>query len=434
MSFFPFSSAPSQALPVGISITIQMPTSSSNAPATEDIQRIISVAQGAFSVTIRTPVPVFFSTQCLLRPLPIVKRPEEQEGPPPPISSVPSAIIATIASHLLPQEQADLALAAAHKQTENVREGIASARLDLLEALSKSYKVRTVFYSITQQQFPSSETVATAREKRDLSKLGKIDAQVAKQIDQNIGKFIRSIEESLRLARSTLSWACRDREIDGMEWLRDQPIQETFPVLYDFNLLTLEEPLGMVNFDAITTKADFLQAARTAPEKLAEITDPIETVSLQSKRMTLLPREIAMLKDLKKLDLRENEIAELPYEIGNCTNLTELDLFGNVLTTLPEEFRKLTLLQELNLRKNKFQSCPSQLASLAELTWLDLSNNPLTITPDILAQFLSLKKLTTLHLSPDQIARCFPEYKGRGYITLHRKNKDEPDLGVSIND
>ena len=49
-------------------------------------------------------------------------------------------------------------------------------------------------------------------------------------------------------------------------------------------------------------------------------------------------------KQLKELDLRNNQLTELPESIKELTNLTGLDLSNNKLTKLPESIKELTKL------------------------------------------------------------------------------------------
>ncbi|EMM76696.1 leucine rich repeat protein [Leptospira santarosai str. 2000030832] len=80
-------------------------------------------------------------------------------------------------------------------------------------------------------------------------------------------------------------------------------------------------------------------------------------------------------KDVRILDLSENQLTTLPKEIGKLQKLQELYLSGNQLTTLPREIGKLQTLQELGLSGNRLITLPKEIGQLKNLRWLSLKNN-----------------------------------------------------------
>lgn len=292
-----------------------------------------------------------------------------QTSPPTHISALPTTVIAEIASYLCLKDQSALAVAATSKYTENVREGIALARVDFLNdiwhAISNGLIAHDCMYS-----YPDKPR----------------------------------------------------RDDHGA-------IQEVFSMLHTYSLVVIGDALGIRNFKHIYTKAALLEAGRAVSEKLTKEPPPINTLDLSSKHLTFFPIEVTKLQKLEFLDLSHNGIAALPAEIGNCMHLTKLTLVGNQLIKLPEEFGKLTGLQYLDLCRNKIRACPLQLENLTELTMLDLSHNPLTITPDDIGFFLKMKKLTSLNLSVDQVKNSLPGII-EGEREFHRINVDAPTLTV----
>lgn len=57
-------------------------------------------------------------------------------------------------------------------------------------------------------------------------------------------------------------------------------------------------------------------------------------------------------KEVRILDLNENQLTTLPKEIGKLQNLQELGLSGNQLITLPKEIGQLKNLRWLSLKNN----------------------------------------------------------------------------------
>nr|XP_031860394.1 uncharacterized protein CI109_004284 [Kwoniella shandongensis]KAA5527466.1 hypothetical protein CI109_004284 [Kwoniella shandongensis] len=88
---------------------------------------------------------------------------------------------------------------------------------------------------------------------------------------------------------------------------------------------------------------------------------------------------VAMMPDIRVLNLSFNEIYEIPpYTIGKCDKLEALYLSGNKLTSLPsEDLEKLVNLKTLHLNGNKLQTLPSELGAIKTLQHLDVGSNVL---------------------------------------------------------
>ena len=54
-----------------------------------------------------------------------------------------------------------------------------------------------------------------------------------------------------------------------------------------------------------------------------------------------MPAEVGQLTSLKKLELRDNQLASVPAEIGQLTSMEVLDLRYNRLTSAPAAIREL---------------------------------------------------------------------------------------------
>ena len=73
-----------------------------------------------------------------------------------------------------------------------------------------------------------------------------------------------------------------------------------------------------------------------------------------------------------------NKLTELPTEIGDLKELRILDVSNNQLVSLPTNIQKLNQLEGLYFSGNKLTELPSEIGDLKELRWLDVSGNPLT--------------------------------------------------------
>jgi len=114
------------------------------------------------------------------------------------------------------------------------------------------------------------------------------------------------------------------------------------------------------------------------------------TLDLSSKRLILLPPEIAELKNLTRLDISGNQLSLLPPEIAELKNLTKLNVSGNKLTLMPPEITELKNLTTLILSDNQLTSLPPEILELGiDIEWegnsaekgIFLEGNPLENPP-----------------------------------------------------
>lgn len=88
-------------------------------------------------------------------------------------------------------------------------------------------------------------------------------------------------------------------------------------------------------------------------------------------------RVLALMRELRILNLSFNQIAELPSLPPHIfAHMQELYLSGNNLTSLPgEEMVKLSKLKVLHLNGNKLHTLPAELRRISGLETLDVGNN-----------------------------------------------------------
>ena len=125
--------------------------------------------------------------------------------------------------------------------------------------------------------------------------------------------------------------------------------------------------------------------------------------------LSYLPESLGKLNNLKRLDLRGNQLRTLPDSIGKLSNLENLNLYENQLRTLPDSIGKLNSLDFLELGSNKLRTLPDSLGNLSNLITLDLDNNQLSTLPDSLGNLSSLKNLflrrNQLRILPDSLGK-----------------------------
>jgi len=100
-----------------------------------------------------------------------------------------------------------------------------------------------------------------------------------------------------------------------------------------------------------------------------------------------------------------NEVIKQIDKICNLRNLRQLDLSNNELTELPRRISKLKKLQYLNLGQNNLTALPDEICNLTNLSHLYLSNNELTKLPEKIGK---LKKLKSLLLSGNVFSERLP--------------------------
>lgn len=119
----------------------------------------------------------------------------------------------------------------------------------------------------------------------------------------------------------------------------------------------------------------------------------LRRLNLRTNNISTIPNEITKLKELQKLYISENSISSLPESIGNLENLSHLDLSGNQLRSLPNSIRASRNLRKLNLAFNNFEYIPEQIYYLENLEELDLLANNIKTVPERIVNLKSLKSL-----------------------------------------
>ncbi len=113
---------------------------------------------------------------------------------------------------------------------------------------------------------------------------------------------------------------------------------------------------------------------------LTKITElkKLTCLDLISTGLSHLPIQVCELENLNSLHLAGNRILTLPPQIGKLVKLNILNLRYNGLAELPNEIRELKNLATLDVANNQFVNCPTQLSKLENLASLDFFNNPLS--------------------------------------------------------
>ena len=124
----------------------------------------------------------------------------------------------------------------------------------------------------------------------------------------------------------------------------------------------------------------------------AEIGDlrELRLLNVRNNQLVGLPTSVQRLTKLERLYLFENKLTELPAEIGDLRELRTLSVRDNHLIDLPTSIKRLTKLEELELTRNKLTELPAEIGDLRELRFLSVIHNPLTV--DGIRSTLKLRK------------------------------------------
>lgn len=79
---------------------------------------------------------------------------------------------------------------------------------------------------------------------------------------------------------------------------------------------------------------------------------PIEELELENCNLVYLPMELAGIRTLKRISIKNNLIQELPWNLFTNTNLEYLNVDGNDLEALDKDIEKLYQLTYLNISNN----------------------------------------------------------------------------------
>ncbi len=124
------------------------------------------------------------------------------------------------------------------------------------------------------------------------------------------------------------------------------------------------------------------------------ILEELETLNLQGNVLIDIPNSLLLLKNIKKLDLSQNQINYLPQGFGkNQKELTILNLSENHLQSIDSNYSFLENLKILKLSSNKLNHLYDVFERLKNLEILSLSNNSISEIPPSIFNLSQLKRL-----------------------------------------
>jgi Leucine-rich repeat (LRR) protein len=133
-------------------------------------------------------------------------------------------------------------------------------------------------------------------------------------------------------------------------------------------------------------KSKYINSAISSLENLTSL-------SFYKNKLDSLPSSIFQLDSLKELDLYFNEISILPSEIGNLSQLERFYIAHNKFYNIPESIGKLKSLKEFYIHHNRISYLPESISYLENITDFHLQNNYFQGFPDFVLNFKNLEDL-----------------------------------------
>ena len=216
-------------------------------------------------------------------------------------------------------------------------------------------------------------------------------------------------------------------QVDLMQRLALATIAKSMNVNADWNWLSNEDVCdwegvicGFVGPDApVAAEEEQAGVASVVAEDAVAGNKTISEIWMSEAGLNgTIPAEFALLSELTKLSLFNNEIAgTIPPELGRLSKLIGLDLFNNKLTgSIPPEIFTSDLMG-LYLSYNQLTgSIPEAVGQMVQLQqiWMDFNQ----LTGGIPVAFGDLPNLDVLLLSGNQLTGGIPEEIGNAPLTI----------------
>jgi len=163
------------------------------------------------------------------------------------------------------------------------------------------------------------------------------------------------------------------------------------------NLLALEPTFTQLNkafaHNGTVYKGNFNWIGSAETEIIANYFYCLHVLKLANYSAKLLPESFASLRNLRLLDVSDNQLTNLPTSFGQLRNLQTLNLSQNTLSELPESFGQLRALQTFKASRNQLTQLPASFGQLRSLASLDLESNRLASLPESFGQIGYLNDL-----------------------------------------
>lgn len=133
------------------------------------------------------------------------------------------------------------------------------------------------------------------------------------------------------------------------------------------------------------------------PSNPSKQTNPyaeLRDLYLGDNRITNIPENISLLKNLKILDLSANRLRQLPPTLGDnlSLSLTELNISHNKIRELPKSLCKLTQLKQLYTTNNRLVTLPDDFCSFKDRCFISIDGNDQINLPSQLSSWIHVTR------------------------------------------
>ncbi|VDK59823.1 unnamed protein product [Anisakis simplex] len=145
----------------------------------------------------------------------------------------------------------------------------------------------------------------------------------------------------------------------------------------------------------------------------------LQVLLLTGNRLESIPREVRHLADsIHELDVSCNRLRTIPADIALLKLLRVLNLRDNHLTRLPSELSRMEL-RVLDVSENEIGELPSELRHMSSLVELCTYGNPLTTPPATICSKARTGTCIQMVTSPSEL---LGECHDNGIDTIYRRN------------
>ncbi len=151
------------------------------------------------------------------------------------------------------------------------------------------------------------------------------------------------------------------------------------------------------------------------PEKISQ-NKHLKTLFLRKNRLEKIPTGLFDLKDLELLNLSQNPIEYFPDLNYRSKNLRYLNLSSTNIKELPSSISGITKLEELILTKSSIQKLPENINELSNLRELSIALTPIEYLPESVLDLRQLEKLyiqKTNIKNLDRLLKIDPSFEGK---------------------